>query len=120
MLNSLFYVNYTLPGVFENNIYPNAVNGSLWTLPAEVLMYVLIPVLFSLFGYKKSNCSNHKKMKIFWSVITLVLISFQLYIQYNAPESRLVIYAPDWFQVLTIITYYFIGILCALFNIKKF
>lgn len=32
--------NYSLPGVFANNVYPNAVNGSLWTLPVEFLMHL--------------------------------------------------------------------------------
>jgi len=35
-------VSYTLPGVFEHNPYPAAVNGSLWTLPHEVRMYALL------------------------------------------------------------------------------
>ena len=31
-----------LPGVFEHNPFPNAVNGSLWSLHYEVLMYALL------------------------------------------------------------------------------
>ena len=31
-----------LPGVFENNPYKNAVNGSLWTLPHELKMYIIL------------------------------------------------------------------------------
>lgn len=31
-----------LPGVFENNPYKNAVNGSLWTMPFEVKMYAIL------------------------------------------------------------------------------
>lgn len=31
-----------LPGVFNNNPYPNAVNGSLWTLPLECLLYFIL------------------------------------------------------------------------------
>lgn len=31
--NVFLHPNYALPGIFEQNIYPNAVNGSLWTLP---------------------------------------------------------------------------------------
>ncbi len=34
-----------LPGTFVNNVYPNAVNGSLWTLPLECVMYILLGIL---------------------------------------------------------------------------
>ena len=34
-----------LPGVFESNVYPDAVNGSLWTLPLEAGCYVMVAVL---------------------------------------------------------------------------
>jgi peptidoglycan/LPS O-acetylase OafA/YrhL len=34
-----------LPGVFETNPYPFAINGSLWTLPVEFLCYVTVAVV---------------------------------------------------------------------------
>lgn len=34
-----------LPGVFGDNAYPDAVNGSLWTLPIEASAYVMVAVL---------------------------------------------------------------------------
>jgi peptidoglycan/LPS O-acetylase OafA/YrhL len=34
-----------LPGVFTDNVYPEAVNGSLWTLPLEAGCYVMVAVL---------------------------------------------------------------------------
>lgn len=46
--NAVLYPNYGLPGVFEGNIYPGAVNGSLWTLPVEFSMYLLTPLLLVL------------------------------------------------------------------------
>jgi peptidoglycan/LPS O-acetylase OafA/YrhL len=39
---ALLQVRYTLPGVFAHNIYPLAVNGSLWTLPLEFMCYVSV------------------------------------------------------------------------------
>jgi len=47
--NGVLYISYSLPLVFANNIYPHAVNGSLWTLPVEVALYALTP-LFVIFG----------------------------------------------------------------------
>lgn len=37
---------YELPGVWATQPYPNAVNGSLWTLPAEFFCYLLVPLVF--------------------------------------------------------------------------
>lgn len=42
---SLFKMQYNLPGVFDTNIYPSAINGSLWTLWYEFLYYIVVGVL---------------------------------------------------------------------------
>jgi peptidoglycan/LPS O-acetylase OafA/YrhL len=39
---TMFDVQLALPAVFADNVYPHAVNGSTWTLPIEVFMYVLL------------------------------------------------------------------------------
>jgi peptidoglycan/LPS O-acetylase OafA/YrhL len=41
----LYPVTYRLPGVFEHTPYPEAVNGSLWTLRLEFSLYLLLPAL---------------------------------------------------------------------------
>ncbi len=38
----------TLPGVFDNNLYKNAVNGSLWTLRIEFILYLLLPLVINI------------------------------------------------------------------------
>lgn len=42
---SLFYGVDRLPGVFEGNPFPSAVNGSLWTLCYEVTMYGVLTLV---------------------------------------------------------------------------
>ena len=46
---TLFDVQLALPGVFADNVYAHAVNGSTWTLPIEVFMYVLLALGSVLF-----------------------------------------------------------------------
>ena len=45
--NNLTFVElyYSLPGVFVHNAYPLAVNGSIWTLPIEITMYIALAAL---------------------------------------------------------------------------
>jgi peptidoglycan/LPS O-acetylase OafA/YrhL len=38
-------LHYSLPMVFATNPYPHVVNGSIWTLPIEVTMYVALAAL---------------------------------------------------------------------------
>lgn len=41
-----FLLRSSLPGVFAANPFPDVVNGSLWTLPWEVWMYVSLAAVF--------------------------------------------------------------------------
>lgn len=67
-------VEMQLPGVFIENPYKNAVNGSLWTLIYEVKMYI-----FLFLTYKTSKIlSNKLKLESLFTVfvIVIVLISY--------------------------------------------
>ena len=43
--NIALSIQYNLPLVFAENLFPHAVNGSLWTLPVEVFMYAMVLVM---------------------------------------------------------------------------
>lgn len=43
-LNTIGYIHYFLPGVFENNPEPGVINSQLWTVPFELECYVLISI----------------------------------------------------------------------------
>lgn len=53
--NMVFYSDYFLPGVFNENLYPNIVNGSLWSLRYEVGCYAVLLFLFLLLGNRSKN-----------------------------------------------------------------
>lgn len=72
-------IEYNLPGVFTQNPYPLAVNGSLWTLPYEIKMYFLLVVFCSLFSYiqrslKLSIYTNRR----FFTSLTLAALCLHL------------------------------------------
>jgi peptidoglycan/LPS O-acetylase OafA/YrhL len=65
-------VFYALPGVFSSNPWPEAVNGSLWTLPMEVACYVALLASWLLMrGFKAEG-------RIGWlaTVIWLALLAW--------------------------------------------
>lgn len=62
----LFNTSYTLPGVFTDNLYPVAVNGSLWTLAYEVTMYGALAALGVLGGLRRH------RLVVAWAVLLVL------------------------------------------------
>jgi peptidoglycan/LPS O-acetylase OafA/YrhL len=48
---TLFGIEYNLPGVFTSNTMP-AMNGSLWTLPIEIKLYIYLALIALVVRYK--------------------------------------------------------------------
>jgi peptidoglycan/LPS O-acetylase OafA/YrhL len=52
LLNTVGWIHYELPGVFTDNIFPNVLNGSLWTVPYELECYAVLAAM-ALFTLRK-------------------------------------------------------------------
>ncbi len=63
---------WVLPGVFEENSYERIVNGSLWTLPMEILMYAGV-LFLGLAGIIK------KKWLLMLFAISFIILSSTLF-----------------------------------------
>lgn len=110
--NILLYPIYGLPGVFEHNIYPNAVNGSLWTLPVEVSMYIVLPAVLYL-GAKI------KHPKAILSTIAAIVLICHIVVNGYHPGIRVVVYGTSLTDALTLAPFFFVGALFNFPEIKK-
>jgi len=113
--NIAFHVNYGLPGMFENNPIPRAVNGSLWTLPAEMVAYVLCPVLVYI----------STRVKFGTWLVCLAVLAFVAF-DYTArawPADRIsqyIFYATNWVYAGQLLSYFWIGMIVVLLNLERF
>ncbi|MCX7086643.1 MAG: acyltransferase [Methylococcales bacterium] len=106
--NIALYITYYLPGVFAENRVPNAVNGSLWSLPIEFLMYIIVAII----GFLRGN-------KWVFLMLTITFV-FTTYFWAQRTEQMLIMYASDLRQAFICGTYFWVGATFYLFNIKRF
>lgn len=111
--NILMFPVYTLPGVFTNYTYPNAINGSLWSLPVEFTLYLILPVVLIAFRKMKNPKIGVLCVALLVSVADLVHIIF-------SSGARCVVWGnnlPDW---LALIPFFFIGSFFSFPEMKKY
>lgn len=75
LLNIILIRQHYLPGVFENNPYPRAVNGSLWTLLFEFLCYTATYAAYKLKLLRKGSILIPIPLVIFGVVILFAAAS---------------------------------------------
>jgi peptidoglycan/LPS O-acetylase OafA/YrhL len=95
--NIWLYITYQLPGVFATNKVPHAVNGSLWSLPVEYFMYLVV----AIFGLLKVP-------RWTWALLALAMIALSITWARVSPDM-LVIYRTDVRQVVICGTYFVVG-----------
>lgn len=95
LLNSVFVLVHSLPGVFENNIYGTTVNGPLWTLPVEFLCYIMCFVLY------KTGLMKKKK----------VLYTIPVYVVMYVIIMKVLANSPVLLAALRPATLFYIGII---------
>jgi len=71
-------VEYGLPGAFVNNAIPYAVNGSLWTLPKELLMYALLAMVWLIAG-AMSQMRLGGRERIFKVLVSITFLGSALF-----------------------------------------
>jgi len=110
--NTLLYPVYDLRGVFEHNVYPNAVNGSLWSLPVEVSMYIAVPLIL----WKRQRDSV---LPIVIAAVALVLLGLS-YVRVAPPAAPLVMYGTSLLSMLDVACYFMVGGVCSFAKVDIF
>lgn len=89
---------YALPGVFDTNIYPVAVNGSVWSLPAEFACYLMVPLVGLI-----------PRRAQFLGYTLLAIVSGVVGHYWSLDGTRVVVYGTDLAQAATVWTFFFVG-----------
>ncbi len=112
LLANLCFLNFLqpeLPGVFVDNAYP-AVNGSLWTLKVEWMLYLSIPLFFYV-------C---KKYKVHFIVAISALFLFSLIysnaMEYYSSISGNHLYYKLSYQFAGQFTFFYTGVCCYIYK----
>ncbi|WP_313386174.1 acyltransferase [Chishuiella sp.] len=108
---SLFNVQIDMNNVFKNNPYPSAVNGSLWSLCYEFLMYILLLVIYPF--------RNKNKLLILFFLLAFIC-SYILFLFKPTFLNRYfsLIYI-DTFQLYRLSKCFFAGCLLYLLKLEK-
>ncbi len=109
--NLAFYPVYALPGVFIDNTYGSAVNGSLWSLPVEVSMYACVPVLI-----RKHTGITYILLiaAVFGALIT------SLHVRADPPVHPIVVWGSSLSEAVEVSYYFLAGSLASVARLERF
>ncbi len=108
---SLYNLQHQVQGVFGNNVYPQAINGSLWTLSYEFTMYISLLGLFLI-----------RTQKI--SLYVLITAFSVMYLAFNLRPTFLSkifeIIHIDTQQLYRLGSYFLAGAILTFVNLQRF
>lgn len=83
-------VAYDLPGVFDTNPYKSAVNGSLWTMPYELRMYLMLAGLWVFIGLLaiKDKVNLLRYSTLILAVLSFATILWSKFVQGDVSHNR--------------------------------
>lgn len=114
--NALFYPNYYLPGVFENSLFNSSVNISIWTLPIEFALHLLLP--FIIGGCKFINKKSNGKLA--FSVILLLFVTIYFYQLHTGITSSLVIWGTKPLSAIRLTVFFLAGSWIKFMSIEQY
>lgn len=106
--NMVLYITFQLPGVFETNPVKLAVNGSLWSLPAEFAMYMFVAFV---------GLSTMKHWGWVFSALAFLALANLWAFRTSEP---LVVYATDVRQIVMCGSLFLVGVVIERFKLNRF
>jgi peptidoglycan/LPS O-acetylase OafA/YrhL len=117
--NIALYMTYHLPGVFAQNKLPHAVNGSLWSLPVEFFMYLLLALLGLAASLLSSDKQKTHVTALILGGVSLLFMGLAALWALPATEA-LVLYRTDLRQIPLCGVYFLVGASLYGFNAVRF
>jgi peptidoglycan/LPS O-acetylase OafA/YrhL len=117
--NIRLYITFYLPGVFEGTsplanapIAEDAVvNGSLWTLPIEFAMYLILPALIGF-----ARLLNHPWA---FAALTAAFVGAAFVLTTAFPQDRWLVYATNVWSILQLGVYFVVSACIAVYHLDR-
>lgn len=110
--NLLLQPVYALADLFPVNPYPAAVNGSLWSLPVEFLMYLAMPVVLV---FSRIGRGNALFVAFTFALLSVSIVALRM----GGAAPAQVFYGTGLASVLDVAPYFFLGSVYALTSLRK-
>jgi peptidoglycan/LPS O-acetylase OafA/YrhL len=103
----IYYMPWNLPGVFEHNAYKDSVNGSLWTIPFEMLCYGIVALLGFI---------GLQRYKLAMLAVFILNMLLNLFYPMVVPANGLQIFGLQVEQLSELFTYFSAGMVLYTFR----